>query len=141
MSAKEYTAKSVEEALEKALNEMMLTRDDIDYEVVQQPSKGFLGFGQKDAVVRVNKKVIEEVKGEVKKVEPVVAPVMEPVVETEEVATVDEIATETFVQEVEEDIYEAISMKTCVEKRMTIGAPSAEAMKQVIEIYKKELAE
>ena len=41
----------------------------------------------------------------------------------------------------EEDIYEAISMKTCVEKRMTIGAPSAEAMKQVIEIYKKELAE
>ncbi len=40
----------------------------------------------------------------------------------------------------EEDIYEAISMKTCVEKRMTIGAPGAEAMKQVIEIYKKELA-
>ncbi len=41
----------------------------------------------------------------------------------------------------QEDIYEAISMKTCVEKRMTIGAPGAEAMKQVIEIYKKELAE
>ena len=40
----------------------------------------------------------------------------------------------------EEDIYEAISMKTCVEKRMTIGAPGADAMKQVIEIYKKELA-
>ena len=39
----------------------------------------------------------------------------------------------------EADIYDAISMKTCVEKRMTIGAPSAEAMKQVIEIYKKEL--
>ncbi|MBQ2023188.1 MAG: argininosuccinate lyase [Lachnospiraceae bacterium] len=39
-----------------------------------------------------------------------------------------------------EDIYEAISMKTCVEKRMTIGAPGAEAMKQVIEVYKKELA-
>lgn len=41
----------------------------------------------------------------------------------------------------EEDIYDAISMKTCVEKRMTIGAPGAEAMKKVIEIYKKELAE
>ncbi|MCI7796132.1 MAG: argininosuccinate lyase [Lachnospiraceae bacterium] len=38
-----------------------------------------------------------------------------------------------------EDIYDAISMKTCVEKRMTIGAPGAEAMKQVLEIYKKEL--
>ena len=62
MSGKEYTAKSIEEALEKALNEMMLTRDDIEYEVVVQPSKGFLGFGQRDAVVRVQKKVIEELK-------------------------------------------------------------------------------
>ena len=41
----------------------------------------------------------------------------------------------------EEDIYEAISMKTCVEKRMTVGAPGMEAMKQVIEIYKKQLEE
>lgn len=67
MSAKEYTAKSVEEALEKALNEMMLTREDIHYEVIQQPSKGFLGFGQKDAVVRVSKKAAEQaaVKAEV----------------------------------------------------------------------------
>ena len=32
----------------------------------------------------------------------------------------------------EEDIYEAISMKTCVEKRNTIGAPGEEAMKKVI---------
>jgi argininosuccinate lyase len=39
----------------------------------------------------------------------------------------------------EEDIYEAISLKTCVEKRMTIGAPGQEAMKKVIEIYKGEL--
>ena len=31
------------------------------------------------------------------------------------------------------------AMKTCVEKRMTIGAPGAEAMKKVIEVYKKEL--
>lgn len=62
MSGKEYTAKTIEEALEKALNEMMLTRDDIEYEVVTHPSKGFLGFGQRDAVVRVKKKVIEELK-------------------------------------------------------------------------------
>lgn len=31
------------------------------------------------------------------------------------------------------DIYEAISLKTCVEKRNTIGGPGKEAMKQVIE--------
>ena len=32
----------------------------------------------------------------------------------------------------EEDIYEAISMKTCVEKRMTLGAPGPAVMEQVI---------
>ncbi|ADL03442.1 argininosuccinate lyase [Lacrimispora saccharolytica] len=40
-----------------------------------------------------------------------------------------------------EDIYEAISLKTCVEKRMTIGAPGQEAMRRVIEIYKRKLVE
>ena len=39
----------------------------------------------------------------------------------------------------DEDIYESISMKTCVERRTTIGAPGQEAMKQVIETYKKQL--
>ena len=39
----------------------------------------------------------------------------------------------------EEDIYEAISLKTCVEKRLTIGAPGAEAMKKVIMLEKKYL--
>ncbi len=41
----------------------------------------------------------------------------------------------------EEDIYEAISMKTCVERRNTIGAPGEQAMKRVIalnETYLKE---
>ena len=41
----------------------------------------------------------------------------------------------------EEDIYDAISIKTCVEKRMTIGAPGPDAMAQVVEINKKYLAE
>lgn len=40
----------------------------------------------------------------------------------------------------EEDIYEAISLKTCVEKRVTIGAPGKEAMDKVIESYKEYLA-
>ena len=39
----------------------------------------------------------------------------------------------------DEDIYDAISLKTCVEKRLTIGAPGAEMMKQVIEKNKEYL--
>lgn len=41
----------------------------------------------------------------------------------------------------EADIYQAISMKTCVEKRMTIGAPGPEAMRQVVEMCRKRLNE
>ena len=39
----------------------------------------------------------------------------------------------------EEDIYDAISMKTCVEKRVTYGAPGPDVMRQVIADNKKYL--
>ena len=41
----------------------------------------------------------------------------------------------------EDDIYDAVSLKTCVEKRLTIGAPGPEAMKEVIRISREYLAE
>lgn len=40
----------------------------------------------------------------------------------------------------EEDIYEAISMKTCVEQRNTVGAPGRQAMEKVIEEARVYLA-
>lgn len=39
----------------------------------------------------------------------------------------------------EVDIYDAISMQTCVKKRMTIGAPGQDAMKKVIEACRERL--
>ncbi len=39
----------------------------------------------------------------------------------------------------EDDIYDAISLKTCVEKRLTIGAPGPDAMKKVLETYREYL--
>lgn len=41
----------------------------------------------------------------------------------------------------EEDIYEAIRMDTCVNKRVTTGAPGKAAMEEAIESYKKYLQE
>lgn len=41
----------------------------------------------------------------------------------------------------EEDIYDAISMETCVDKRNTIGAPGPQAMRDVIKLYDEYLAE
>ena len=35
------------------------------------------------------------------------------------------------------DIYDAVSLKTCVEKRLTIGAPGIQTMQEVIQINKK----
>lgn len=40
----------------------------------------------------------------------------------------------------EPDVFDAISLKTCVEKRLTIGAPGPNAMKQVIDMNKEYLA-
>jgi argininosuccinate lyase len=39
------------------------------------------------------------------------------------------------------DIYDAISLKTCVEKRLTIGAPGPDAMKKVIELNREYLTQ
>lgn len=40
----------------------------------------------------------------------------------------------------EEDIYDAVSLKTCVEKRLTIGAPGQKAMREVIATNREFLA-
>lgn len=56
----------------------------------------------------------------------------------------DDLSLEEFREEsdvFQEDIYEAISMKTCVEKRLTLGAPGREAMKEVLKKNKKYLDE
>ncbi|MDE7246950.1 MAG: argininosuccinate lyase [Lachnospiraceae bacterium] len=40
----------------------------------------------------------------------------------------------------EEDIYDAISLKTCVEKRLTVGAPGAAVMREVIAAHREYLS-
>jgi len=39
----------------------------------------------------------------------------------------------------EADVYDAVSLKTCVEKRLTLGAPGSETMKEVIRFEKEYL--
>lgn len=52
----EKSAKSVELAVQEALSELGITRDDAEIEVLEEGAKGFLGLGAKDAMVRVTKK-------------------------------------------------------------------------------------
>jgi len=52
----EVSAKTVEDALTEALVQLGATSDQVEYEVVEKGSAGFLGIGSKAAVIRVRKK-------------------------------------------------------------------------------------
>ena len=56
MEAREFTAKTVEDALTEASVALGVTSDKLDYEVVEKGSSGILGFGSKEAVIRVTLK-------------------------------------------------------------------------------------
>ena len=52
----EYTAKTVEAAVDEGSRDMGVSRDQFDIEVVQEGSRGILGIGATDAVVRLSRK-------------------------------------------------------------------------------------
>ena len=70
----EKRAKNVETAIEEALKELNTTKENVDIEIIDEGSKGFLGIGAKDAVVKVTLKSEEKkaasAKPAVKKAEP-----------------------------------------------------------------------
>lgn len=53
MATIEETGKNVEEATEKALEELGVTEEMVDVEILEEGAKGFLGLGQAPAKVRV----------------------------------------------------------------------------------------
>lgn len=56
----DYTAKSVEEAVDEGLRQLGVSRDEVDVEVVQEGSRGLLGIGASDAQVRLTLKETAE---------------------------------------------------------------------------------
>lgn len=56
VEAIQKTGKTVDEAVEEALKELKISREDAEIEVIEEGSRGFLGmFGAKEAVVKVKK--------------------------------------------------------------------------------------
>lgn len=53
---REFSAKTVDDAITNALVELQTTSDKIEYEVVEEGSSGILGLFSKQAVIRVRKK-------------------------------------------------------------------------------------
>lgn len=70
--SKEFKGRSIEEAISSGIELLGIDRDDATIEVVERESKGFLGFGKKDAVVKITyddgkEEIKEEKPAEVKK--------------------------------------------------------------------------
>ena len=84
MEFKEFTAKNVDDAITEACEQLMVTSDRLEYEVVSSGSTGFLGINAKPAVIKARikeekvetpevketvKETVKEVKKETKKEE------------------------------------------------------------------------
>lgn len=127
----QVSAKTVDDAILEAAMKLATTREHLEYDVIDEGSKGFLGFGARDAVIRaralteeeinksevpeikkapaakavkeVKKEVQKEIKQEVKK-ETEEKPVVEKVKKT--AAPGKEISAEDFLK----DVFKAMNM-------------------------------
>ena len=64
-----YTGKSIEAAVENAAAKLGIEADELSYQIVKMPKKGFLGIGGQDAEISVEVEMPDEPKKEEKKAE------------------------------------------------------------------------
>ena len=58
MRSMEFSGRNIDEAIFHGLNEMGLTIDEVDTEIVQRESKGLFGIGAKNAIVRLTEREV-----------------------------------------------------------------------------------
>lgn len=115
MDFSEKWGTDVDAAVELALQDLKLTRDEVDVTVLEEPSRGFFGIGAKLALVRVEKKKKEEKKEEKVKEKVQVAPAVKKEEAPVKRAIVDEIKEEDL-KEVED--HKAITFLNEVAEKM-----------------------
>lgn len=59
-ASREFSAKTVDQAIEKGLAELGATRDEVAIEIVREASRGLLGIGGEDALVRLTPHATDE---------------------------------------------------------------------------------
>lgn len=111
MTSIELTGKTIEEATELALEQLGVTEDDVDVEILDEGSRGFLGLGQTPAKVRVSVKSAAAPRPKSKsktkvETEPSSEPVCEVAVQTESTAspgeTEEKIVSDEILSQVSE---------------------------------------
>mgnify|MGYP000705420329 CR=1 FL=1 len=96
------SAKTLDDAITEALIQLGVTSDQLDYEVIEKGSAGFLGIGMKQAVIKARRKVVEEPEAEIVedvKSEPAVMKKEEPKTVKKEIAKKETIKKETVKKE------------------------------------------
>ena len=115
------SAKTIDEAVEKALLELKATRDEVEIEVIEEPSGGFLGLiGGKDAIVKVKKKmdhkdIVESILKD-EEIQTVRTVLDEKAQQEAQAAAEDEEADEVFAESEEEEEAEATPEEPAFER-------------------------
>lgn len=82
MRSEEFSAKTIEEAVKKAMDAFGVTPEQLTYDVITEPTKGFLGIGARHAVIKASVQDGEAVQEpEAAEAVPVVAAAAQPAAE------------------------------------------------------------
>ena len=111
----EYTAKTVEAAVEEGLRDMGVSRDQIEIEVLQEGSRGILGIGATDAQVRLKPRA-ESAPAEVQPQEESASAAE---IEADEVVEADEAAEAEDAVETEETVATVEISRVVVEEQLS----------------------
>ena len=132
------TAKTVKDAILEASLKLETFRDNIEYEVIEEGSTGFLGFGSKKAVIKARKKVAVEdiLKEEVKEEKPARKEKKEFKKEKKEFKR-EKKERKEFQQEKKAEEKPAPVPEEVKEEVPVAAEPAAEAVEETVEVRKE----
>lgn len=119
MEYKEFSAKTVDDAITAACQDFLVTSDKLDYEVLEEGSSGFLGIGAKPAVIKARVKEEKEIVRETVK-EPVKEVLKEEKTfakETAKVSNVDAKEVEEVAKKFLGEVFDAMEMEVIVDAK------------------------
>lgn len=119
MEYKEFSAKTVDDAITAACQDFFVTSDKLDYEVLEEGSSGFLGIGAKPAVIKARVKEEKEIVKETVK-EPVKEVMKEEKTfakETAKVSNVDAKEVEEAAKKFLGEVFDAMEMEVIVDAK------------------------
>ena len=112
------SAKTLDDAITEALIQLGVTSDQLEYEVIEKGSAGFLGIGMKQAVIKARRKVVEEPEAEIVedvKSEPAVMKKEEPAKKEADLAKVESQTIEAC----EKFIYDVLKAMDMTDVKVT----------------------